>query len=206
MKMATMNLFTMMTWKNDVLNSISLPVGMEEERVIDAILDRCAEVPLRIVNPVQLASMNKSWFLKHYEDFSRMWLAYTMTYNPLSNYETDSRREYKRDFTISETGSNTSTGESRTTSEAVNEVSAYNEASYQPDKKTDGETSGNSRVVDSRDTQHKENGNDTETFHESGRHNLMGADAMRKEMEVAKFNVYDHIASMWEDFFCITVY
>lgn len=204
--MATMNLFSMMTWSNIVLNNIILPDGMDEDTMINAILDRCAEVPLRIVNPVQLSSMNSAWFRKHYEDFSRMWKAFTMKYDPLSNYETNSERNYKRDYTSSETGSNTSVGNSTANSGTENKVSAFDSSEYQPSAKTDGETTGNSRVVDSRDTQHTEKSNDIDTFHESGRKMLMGADAMKKEMEVARFNVYDHIASMWEDFFCITVY
>lgn len=204
--MATMNLFSMLTWSNIVLNNIPLPSGMDEDMMIDAILDRCAEVPLRIVNPVQLASMNKAWFRKHLEDFSRMWKAYNMVYDPLSNFETNNERNYKRDFTSSETGSNTSVGNSTTNSDTENKVSAFDSSTYQPSAKTDGETTGSSKVVDSRDTQHTEKSNDIDSFHESGRKMLSGADAMKKEMEVARFNVYDHIASMWEDFFCITVY
>lgn len=204
--MATMNLFSMMTWSNIVLNNIPLPSGMDEDTMINAILDRCAEVPLRIIYPEQLASMNKAWFRKHFSDFSRMWSAYNMSYDPLSNYESDSRRTYSRDFQSAESGSNTSSGESSTSSDVENKVSAYDSSTYQPSTKTDGTTSGNSKVVDSRDTQHTEKSNDIDTYHESGRKMLSGADAMKKEMEVARFNVYDHIASMWEDFFCITVY
>ena len=204
--MAIMNLFSMMEWSNIVLNNIPLPNGMDEDTMINAILDRCAEVPLRIVNPVQLASMNNAWFRKHFSDFERMWNAYKMSYDPLSNYESDSKKTYNRDFQSTETGSNTSTGESSTNSESENKVSAFNESTYQPSSKTEGETAGKSKVVDSRDTQHSEKSNDIDTYHESGRKMLMGADAMKKEMEVARFNIYDHIASMWEDFFCITVY
>lgn len=204
--MATMNLFSMMTWSNIVLSNIQLPSGMDEDTMINAILDRCAEVPLRIIHPEQLAAMNKAWFRMHLSDFSRMWSAYNMSYNPLSNYESDSKRTYKRYFKSTETGSNTSSGESTTTSDVENKVSAYDSTTYQPSTKTDGTTGGISRVVDSRDTQHTEKGNDIDTYHESGRKMLMGADAMKKEMEVARFNVYEQIASMWEDFFCITVY
>ena len=204
--MSTMNLFSMMTWNNIVLNNILLPSGMDEDTMINAILDRCAEVPLRIVQPEQLAAMNKAWFKKHLSDFGRMWNAFNMSYNPLSNYESDSKRTYNRDFQSTETGSNTSTGESTTNSDTENKVSAFDSSTYQPSAKTEGDTTGSSKVVDSRDTQHSEKSNDVDTYHESGRKMLMGADAMRKEMEVARFNVYDHIASMWEDFFCITVY
>lgn len=204
--MAVMNLFSMMTWSNIVLNNIPLPSGMDEDTMINAILDRCAEVPLRIIQPEQLAAMNKAWFRKHLSDFSKMWNAYNMNYDPLTNYESDSKRTYNRDFQSTETGSNTSSGESTTSSDVENKVSAYDSVTYQPNTKTDGTTGGSSRVVDSRDTQHTEKSNDIDTYHESGRKMLMGADAMKKEMEVARFNVYDHIASMWEDFFCITVY
>lgn len=204
--MATMNLFSMMEWSNLVLNNISLPSGMDEDTMINAILDRCAEVPLRIVDPVQLTSMNRAWFKKHLSDFERMWSAFKMEYDPLTNYESNSERTYNRDFESTETGSNTSTGESSTNSETENKVSAFNEESYQPSAKTEGETTGTSKVVDSKDTKHSEKSNDIDTYHESGRKMLMGADAMKKEMEVARFNIYDHIASMWEDFFCITVY
>lgn len=178
--MATMNLFTMLEWSNIVFNNITLPSGMDVDTMIDAIFDRCAEVPLRIVHPVQLASMNKAWFKKHLSDFSKMWNAYNMSYDPLSNYESNSKRNYNRDFQIAETGNNTSIGQSTTDSSAENKVSAYDSTEYQPNAKTDGTTDGRSKVVDSRVTQHTEKSNDIDTYHESGRKMLMGADAIEK--------------------------
>ena len=213
----TMNLFSAMAWNPDLFAGINLPPGVDREMVEDAIMDRCAECALLYTNPEFLQSKNIAWFNRHYYNIKKLFDATTLKYRAMSDYtlkgnvtesegETESGNENN---VLGETTTNESSGNSTANTETT--VSAYNASDYQPDNnvESEGNTSANSS---SKITREEDRNFDTgRSRNKITENNLKGRrtapqDLLRKEYEIAVFNIYDRIAELWELDFCYSVY
>lgn len=212
-----MNLFSAMTWNPDLFAAINLPPGVDREMVEDAIVDRCAECALLYTDPAFLQSKNIAWFNRHYNNIKKLFDASMLKYDPLSDYSLGGNVTEREDETengnenklLAENSENETTGNSSANTETT--VSAYNASDYQPDNnvKSEGNTSANSSSKISREDDR--NFNTDRNKNRVTENNLEGRrtapqDLLRKEYEIAVFNVYDRIAELWEADFCYSVY
>lgn len=213
----TINLFSAMTWNPDLFGAINLPPGLDREMVEDAIVDRCAECALLYTDPEFLQSKNIAWFNRHYYNIQKLFDASMLKYDPLSDYSlggnvTESEGETESG-NVNNVSGETTTTESSGNSNANTEttVSAYNSNDYQPDNNVEsrGSTSANSSSTMSREEDRNFNTDrNKKRITENDLEGMRTApqDLLRKEYEIAVFNVYDRIAELWEVDFCYSVY
>ena len=80
---ATMNLFSLMTFDPTLFNDITLPSGMDNDIMTDAIFDRCAECDLLWTEPALVKSKINAWFKRKYTNIDKLYQTVLAEYNIL---------------------------------------------------------------------------------------------------------------------------
>ena len=167
----------------------------DKDLLINTILFRSGEFEVMYPNPDFMIPQIGKWCAKWQNTMQRWWDAFDQTYSPISNYD---RTENWTD-TGSGTGSGTSSGTSNGTE--TNDVSAFDASNLVPKDKvtTSGKTSGNtsSQFSDSH----------THTGHIYGNIGVTTNQQMiQAELDLYKQNLYDELADVFVNEFCIPVY
>ena len=221
---------------SDIFTGLDLPDGLDRETVINNILLRCGESPLLYDNPDFIKLMIGTWSKKWKPSIKRMITALDEEYNPLHNFDryektTDNRTidhtfdkktktEYNSAITEDNTIDNDGTVKGQDLTE--NDVSAFNTSEYQPNNKTTYNTSSSTsnKVYEDKSQKHKGDdtvtSNDKEVNKDDNVHDghLYGNIGTTKSQEMVideinlrkKINIYDVIAEMFYNEFCIYVY
>lgn len=136
----------------------------------------------------------KAFFVREKGVISRMLDTVDYDYNPLENFERN--EELKHNASEVTVTDETTTSEVQRNSETENKASAYNESLYQPD--TQSIDSANSKNTDVRDYGRER---DFESSDINRAHGINGLttkqDLLKKEREVAKFNVVKWIVEKY---------
>ena len=177
-----------------------LPNGLSTDIQINAILRKCAELPLMWPNGDLMESLIGYWSREHLETWTRMWTVAQAEYNPLENYDRMEEWDDEGSNTKTGTGQQSCTGNYTET----NKVAGYNsETLVNKDQRT-GSNSGSQTASAS------ENG--TATNHREGRaHGNIGVTTsqqmLQAELDVApRLDIYDWIAEEFKHEFCLLVY
>ena len=220
----------------DIFTNLDIPESLDRETVINNILIKCGESPLLYDNPDFIKLMIGTWSKKWKPSLERMITALDEEYNPLHNFDryeksTDNRtvnhtidRTTKTEYnsTISEDNTINNDGSLKGQDLTVNDVSAFNTSEYQPNNKTTYNTSSSTSNKVSEDKSQKHNGDDTVTsndkdvnkddnVHDGHLYGNIGVTTsqqmLKAELELRQnINIYDVIAEMFYNEFCIYVY
>lgn len=112
---------------NTIFDNMTLPVGMDKQTVIDAIIQDCMELEILYPNPDALKVMIGIWAAREKPTFERVYRAELAEYDPIENYnrhQTDTREiEHSGDdVTVSNRqgqNSGSSSGEAGTTTNST---------------------------------------------------------------------------------------
>lgn len=211
-----------------LFDMISLPVGINKDDLVITIFRMCQDLELVNSDPWSLQLEVKSWFATHYDSFDRWVKALAMEYNPLENYDRQETwrddRTFQNNNTASESGGGTSgntqeTKNVRTDYNSHNETTkaAFNSESYQNYEKVShgGNDTVNGKVIDDgRSTFHSStngNTNGTDANAHTGRvHGNVGVTTsqmmLESEIKLRYFNIYNAIAELFKEDFCILIY
>lgn len=184
----------------DIFDGIQLPEGMDRQLVVDRCFHRCGEFSVGHTDWEFMHDEILDFFKVHYNTFDRMWKVLQMEYNPLENYD--------RIENYGESGSNSNQASSSNSSSGSGSVTntraAENSANYEPYEKstTSDSASGTTGTSASGSYSNK---------HNSHIHGNIGVTTsqqmLRSEFEdVAPLNVYETIANLFADDFCIQCY
>lgn len=161
-----------------LFDGFSLPEGLDKSFLIDEIMRRSGDLFTYYQVPGMLKQNITNWFLRNYDQFSRMAAAITAEYNPIENYDRTEESTHTPAEVITTTrgGSDTRTlntthggTDSRSittklgsTSTTTNERSAYDATGYSPNDKSTTGTSGGDSSTDT--FKHGETENATDTY------------------------------------------
>ena len=251
-KITTVGFYQYMNaYNNDLFGLLNLPPGIDKDTLINNIILRGGEFEVVYSNPDFYKSAIGLWSNKHYRTFEKWINALNIDYNPLENYDrmeewTDSGSRTNTG-TVSDTGSITNTGTQSTNttgkdnftgsgnSTNTDEISAYNSASFQNDKKnttnssnssetntttnstrTDNLTESNSNtrtdnLSESNSNTRTDNLSEKTSSNRIGRaHGNIGVTTsqqmLQSELDIAKWNIYEQITDLFLSEFCIMVY
>ena len=230
--MAKLTLIGLYNYDPTLFSELTLPEGIDGDVLIPEILRRAGEFELLYPNLTFLKSMIGQWGKKHQRTFEKWIEALNIEYDPLFNF--DRNEEYTdAETTIGSNSRNqTSASVTRNTSSeshdvtrtnggtSQNDVSAYDQtATFSPkDKRTDSFTdrdAGSSSVSDNGGVEGNENetGSNREEKRFSHTARLFGnigvttsQQMLRDQLEVVRWNVYEQIADLFVDEFCIMIY
>lgn len=119
--MAKTILNNLFQWNGDIFADIIVPEGMDKDTLKKCIFRRC--YLLEVIYPEWeiMKMFSDEWFNENLNNFQRMWNAFTMQYNPLSDYaieRTYANTEKKDSTSTSKTTDDTNTTSNRTWSES----------------------------------------------------------------------------------------
>ena len=220
---------------HSVFEQMQLPEGIDKDTLIGSIILRCNEFELLYSDPDFMIAAVNVWSRKNYWTFDKWVKAINIDYDPLYNYDrtessTDTHEgEYGKEGKDTHSGSDTRTNNLTMTNNLKTEndttvthkEKAYNDASFVPttEDATDGEikdtgsvtntgtvTDAYGRILDA-----KESGTDKYTdTHESRMYGNIGVTTsqqmLQSELDIARWNMYEHIADLFCQEFCIMVY
>ena len=193
--MATLSLIGLYNYDNTLFDGLTLPAGIDKDICVNEILRRCGEFELIYSDLDFNKSMIAQFGNKHNRTFTKWVEGLAEEFNPLHNYD---RHEIYTDTHKSNAVSNSATS---TSSNADRKVSAYDASTMQP---KENETSGGSG------TGSAVNSSNDEVKHEAHLYGNIGVTTSTQMLEdflrVERWNIYEHIADIFCDEFCIPVY
>ena len=213
--------------EHSVFELMTMPEGIDKETLIGAIMLRCQEFALLYSDPDFLISAVNIWSRKNYRTFDKWVKALDISYDPLFNY--DRTEEYtdthNGKFSNSGTSGNTRTDNLTMTNNLAdtNDVTtthsekAYNDSKYvgttqdvvDQDESHTGTVTNTGSVTDSASATNE--GSDEYTdIHKARLYGNIGVTTsqqmLQSELDIARWNLYEHIADLFCEEFCIMVY
>lgn len=197
MKLTTIGLYN---YYPSLFDELTFPEGIDRETAIDSILARAGEFEVLYSDPEFFKFLIGVWSKKHAWTFARYVQLYETEYNPLDNYDRHEEYEDNRENT------NVARGNTNTTGSRYDErkVSAFDSSVYEPNNKDEETSNTNSN------TSGVSNGKE-KLKHEAYIHGNIGVTSAMELFEAQsallnKHTMYDEIAGLFIDEFCILVY
>ena len=190
-----------------LFEDIELPEGIDLDTLKGTIFLRCNEFEVLYSDPEFMIAAIAVWGKKNYWTFDRWVKLLDKEYDPLYNKDyhevwTDTHAgNYQRAATGQNLGNSTDSGSNDHSERASNEATLVN---------TMHDAGSNSNQYANSST-NNDSGNDSHTdnhsYHGYGNIGITSAQELfLRETDVAKFNMYEHIADLFCSEFCIMVY
>lgn len=187
----------------DLFDALTLPAELDKDTLVNNILLKCGDFECIYPNVEFLHSAISLWCKKWERTIAKWNDALQIKYEPLNNY--DRTEEYTDTF--SNTGSTTTGGNSSSTStgSVSNKVSAFDS-----DVLTEHDASNNtgSSIVNSKSNNNSSN--EGSTHHSARLYGNIGVTSsqqlLQSELDIAMWNIYDHITDLFLSEFIIPVY
>lgn len=225
-----------LAWDATVLDGVVVPEGMDAELMRNTLYMRCGELTSHWSSPGTFKAATTNWFLTHQWNIQHLYNLLLAEYNPIHNYDRDETitidvgenggRGYNSEVTSTgnTSGASTRTPDLTSTDDTTvkRNVSAFDSSEYQPrdedvtvstrkESGTDNieshdETSNNTATDYQEQTVN--NRNENHVNHMEGNIGITTTQQMMNE-EIAlmkSFNLYDTVASMFEDDMMVLVY
>ena len=205
----------MYNYDNTLFDGLTLPNGINKDTAINEILMRCGEFEVNYPNISFMKQAITHWGKKHYRTFEKWIEALAIEFEPLYNYDRYEEYTDERDKKGNTKSNSKAKSETDTTTtndvELSHDVSAYDSATYQPRDKevTDGESTV--KGYGESETNANEDANENETIkHTAHLYGNIGTtkstEMLLDYIEAERFNIYEQIADIFVDEFCIMVY
>lgn len=196
-------LLGMYNFDNSLFDNLNFPAGIDRDLAIKRILNKSEEFEVLYSDFDYLKDRIGIWGEIWERTFSKWFEALNIKYDPLNNYDRHEEfTDLKNTATVS--NSNTVTG-SHSNSDVQNKVSAYDEVQYS-DREEEIGTAASSQYGSGGS---KANINDL-SKHDAHLYGNIGVttsqEMLKAELEVATWSMYEHIADIFIDEFCILVY
>ena len=208
---------------HSVFEQLLLPDGIDKDTLIGSILLRCQEFELLYPDPEFMTAAVNVWGRKNYWTFDKWVKLINIKYEPLYN------KDYREEFSLEHEGKAENSGKTHDTSDftrtddlkteddttLTHSEKAYNDSDFvaTTEDVTDGEikntgTQKNAGAVDGTFSNNgKDEYKDTHTLHGFGNIGITASQELFfKEADVARFNLYEQIADLFCQEFCIMVY
>lgn len=245
--MAKLTTIGMYQYDEHLFDGLTFPAGIDKDIAVSQILTRSGEFEVLYANPTFYAQMITFWGKKHYRTFEKWIEGLAIPFDPLYNYDryeeyvdqrlggsekTRNATQASQNTSEASTGTtgsrNTANGETiENTGETENKVSAFDSATYSPDKKADTSNTQTTNGVQTEGSQVnssstgssgtvttdaalegvKDHETSTHKAHLYGNIGVTTSSALLQEfLDVERFNIYEQIADLFVDEFCIMVY
>lgn len=221
--------------EKSVFDDIKLPADIDKETLIGAIMMRCQEFELLYHDPDFLTMAVRLWSMKHYRTFDKWCEALKIQYDPLYNYDrteeyTDTHEgKFSNQSNDNGTNGNTRTDDLTMTNNLAdtNDVTtthsekAYNDSNYvgttqdvvDQDESHTGTVTNTGTVSDNATFNNNRTANGSDDYKNIHKARLFGnigvttsQQMLQSELDIARWNLYEHIADLFCEEFCIMVY
>ena len=201
--------------ERSVFDSLVLPEGIDKDVLIGSIILRCQEFELLYSEPDFLTAAINIWSRKNYRTFEKWVKALNIEYDPLYNY--DRTEEYEDDhqgsFNSSGQGNNTLTNNlTDTTNDTLtHSEKAYNDTNYVGT--TQDQSNGSIARTGTASNALSNSNTGSDVYKNTHKARLFGnigvttsQQMLQSELDIARWNLYQHISDLFCNEFCIMVY
>lgn len=220
MATSKMTILGMYNYDNTLFDNLTFPTGIDKSTAVDEILRRSGEFESLYADAGFVKFLIGKWGLKHARTFEKWHAVLSEEYDPLYNYDghEEIRDEDRRSLGKSHDVTNTSSGSHDATNTTTNMTtensrSAYDSAAYSPVEKDVTNGSVRDAGVTSGSNRDAGTENETEsktlihTMHRYGNQGTtMSQQMLQAELDVQRWNLYENIADIFIDEFCIMIY
>ncbi len=206
-----------------VFDKMEMPEGVDRDVLIGAILMRCQEFELLYSDPDFLIDAVNIWARKNYMTFEKWVKALNIKYDPLYNYDRTEEYTDTHSGNYNKQGSGNSSGNTSTTNDlhSTNDVTvthsekAFNDTTLVNNQTdvTDQDTSDTGSVTGNYSNYNSDTENGTDGYTNIHKARLYGnigvttsQQMLQSELDIAAWNMYEHIADLFASEFCIMVY
>ena len=215
-KITLIGIETYLNPDRSIFEDLTLPEGIDKDVLIGAIALRCQEFELLYSDPDFLIAAVNVWGQKNYWTFDRWVKLLNKNYDPLYNKDyhevfTDTHTgNYSASGTTANTGSTNTSGTGSETT--THREKAYNDVSYVDTSQDEAHSSNTGTQQIANNTSSNESGTNGYTtnhsYHGYGNIGITSAQELflREAKDVATFNMYEHMADLFCNEFCIMVY
>lgn len=198
----------MYNYNNKLFDGLTLPKGIDKDTLVDNILLQGGEFESLYINPDFVQKAIGVWSKKWNRTFEKWINALNIDYNPLENYD---RFEDYTDTSSgvvnaksNDTGSSIASGGNTT----ENSVSAYDSADYQPSAKS--KTTYDDESTTSESSSNGTSESNGTLKHTARLHGNIGVTTsqqmLQSELDIAQWNIYEHITDLFLREFVLLVY
>lgn len=201
--------------ERSVFDSLVLPEGIDKDVLIGSIILRCQEFELLYSEPDFLTSAINVWSRKNYRTFEKWVKALNIEYDPLYNYDRteEYEDEHQGSFNSSGQGNNTLTNNlTDTTNDTLtHSEKAYNDTNYVGT--TQDQSNGSITRTGTASNALSNSNTGSDTYKNTHKARLFGnigvttsQQMLQSELDIARWNLYQHISDLFCNEFCIMVY
>ena len=209
---------------NSVFDELDIPEGIDKTTLIGTILLRCQEFELLYPDPEFMTAAVKIWGMKNYWTFNKWITLINKQYDPLYNKDYYETIQDNHEGAASSSGSTSQTDDytridnlkTETDNTDTHSEKAYNSGSSFVETSKDvldGEINqtGSQRNAGNSASSASTSSNDSyvnnHNYHGYGNIGITSAQELfQREAEVSRFNLYEQIADLFCQEFCIMVY
>lgn len=208
---------------HSIFEKLDLPDGIDKDTLIGAIILRCQEFELLYSNPEFMIEAVKVWGMKNYWTFDRWIKLINKEYDPLYN------KDYHEEINIEHEGEGENSGNTKEESDytrtdnlkteddttITHSEKAYNDSDFvaTTEDVTNGEIKNTGTQRNAGETKNqfgnksKDKYQDKHISHGYGNIGVTAAQTLfMKETQVAAWNMYEHMADLFCNEFCIMIY
>lgn len=201
--------------ERSVFDSLVLPEGIDKDVLIGSIILRCQEFELLYSEPDFLTAAINIWSRKNYRTFEKWVKALNIEYDPLYNYDRteEYEDEHNGSFNSSGQGNNTLTNNlTDTTNDTLtHSEKAYNDTNYVGT--TQDQSNGSITRTGTASNALSNSNNGSDSYKNTHKARLFGnigvttsQQMLQSELDIARWNMYEHIADLFCNEFCLMVY
>ena len=193
--------------ERSVFDNMILPEGIDKDILIGSIILRCQEFELLYSEPDFLTAAINLWSRKNYRTFEKWVKALEIEYDPLYNYDRteEFEDEHQGSFNSSGQGNNNLT-------DTTNDTLTHSEKAYNdPDYVGTTQDQSNGSITRTGTASNSNNGSDAyKNTHKARLFGNIGVTTsqqmLQSELDIARWNLYEHIADLFCNEFCLMVY
>lgn len=181
--MENLSILGLYRWNPNIFDDMKIPDNVSRETLVNNLLSECAEFEMLYPDPDFCKFAIDNWSAKMYDEWAKLAATTQLEYNPLSNHTVEE----------TETGKNTTSPNITTTT--TNSALPFDGTALVNREKTVTQQGG-SNVNDSVVTRKR-----------SGMEGGVTAQGLiKKERDIARFDIYDEIIKDFKKRFCLLVY
>lgn len=219
MSKAILTLIGLYEYDNELFDNLELPSGIDKSILVNNILLEAGEFSVLYPNPEFMKSQIGYWSKKNYRTFEKWIDALSIEYDPLYNY--DRTEEWTDTGTSNDSGeasgndneNSTVTGTSENDTNTLNKISAYDSSTLQNDTSSDVSFSGSDTSTGNTSRTNSNDYSNTNNYHSTHSARMYGnigvttsQQMLESELDIATWNLYQHITDLFLNEFCIMVY
>lgn len=199
MATAKLTLIGLYNWDNHLFDDLTLPAGIDKDTLVDNILIRSGDFESLYCDADFVKAAIGVWSRKWSRTFEKWVKALSLTYDPISNY--DRHEEWETDDQGSQ---NSRSHDTNSTSNTLDtKVSAYNDNSLVPDGQSTSSAGATSTTT--------LDGNHANLERRKGRAwgNIgvtTSQQMLQAELDLASWNLYEHITDIFLSEFIVPVF